>query len=261
MAFMWGSAATRPIGACHLARDGRWTVGAAGATNTSGVGGPLLASSGLIPQDAANRHVISIEAANAGTGEPWPLVQQQSYVLGVAALCRAYGLLTTFPDVHAHHEWTSRKVDPAGESRYAAGSAKWDMGLFRADVAEAIDPPPPPSTGDTVNFIAPSRVVDTRVWPGVPLEAGREYTFGMDPNVVPKAANGFFANLTALGAGVAGFVTVWPDGPRPATSTTNYDAAGTPSNGPVACGLTDAHTFKVLALTRCHLILDVTAWS
>jgi hypothetical protein len=144
MNWMWRNAPERPVGACYLARNGRWTVGAAGATNTSGKGGPLKTSKGTIPLDAANRYVISIEAANNGVGEPWPLVQQISYVKGVAALCKAYGLRFDYPDVHGHFEWTTRKIDPAGESLYASGSNKWNMAAFRSDVAKAATPPPPP---------------------------------------------------------------------------------------------------------------------
>jgi len=129
-AYIWENADSEPIGACYLGRDGVWTVGCAGATNTSGSGGPL----GAIPVDAANRYVISIEAANDGVGEPWPFVQLDSYLRGVGALCTAYGLGTHHPDVHGHMEWTSRKVDPAGPSPWATGANSWDMDLFRADI-------------------------------------------------------------------------------------------------------------------------------
>jgi len=135
MAWMWDSSPDAPIGAVHLARSGRFTVGAAGATNTSGKGGPLATSRGTIPLDSANRYVLSIEAANTGTGEAWPDVQIDAYRRGVRAMCDAYG---TRPDhhgnVHAHWEWTSRKIDPAGASPYATGGASWDMDAFRSDV-------------------------------------------------------------------------------------------------------------------------------
>lgn len=147
MGYMWLNAPTKPIGALYLARDGRWTVGAAGATNTSGLGGPLATSRGTIPLDAANRYVISIEAANRGDGEIWPDVQLDSYVRGVAALSKAYfgGVIKTAGDVHAHHEWApTRKTDPAGQSWYASGRNKWNMTAFRGDVNTIVNPPPPP---------------------------------------------------------------------------------------------------------------------
>jgi len=142
-AYIWHNADSEPIGACYLGRDGVWTVGCAGATNTSGSGGPL----GAIPLDAANRYVISVEAANDGVGEPWPWVQTDSYLTGVTALCAAYGLSTRHPDVHSHKEWTSRKIDPAGPSPWAQGSASWNMDAFRADLGAG---PPPPQEDDVL---------------------------------------------------------------------------------------------------------------
>lgn len=151
-AWMWENSPDQPIGALHLARDGTYTVGAAGATNTSGKGGPLDTSRGTIPLDAANRYVLSIEAANNGVGEPWPWVQQEAYVRGVRALAVAYGLTFGRGDVHSHEEWTDRKIDPAGQSMWATGSATWNMDAFRYDVANMPDPgppePPTPPPGD-----------------------------------------------------------------------------------------------------------------
>ena len=141
MNYMWNGSPDRPIGAIYLARDGRVTIGAAGATNTSGKGGPLGTSRGTIPLDAANRYVISIEAANNGTGQVWPKEQTDAYVKLVRALCDAYGIKVQPGDVHAHFEWTSRKIDPAGSSVYATGANKWDMNWFRSDVAKPTVPP------------------------------------------------------------------------------------------------------------------------
>ena len=151
MSYMWDNAPLRPIGAIYLARDGMVTVGAAGQTNCQGLGGPRLTSRGPIPLDQGNRYAIAIEAANTGTGEVWPQAQQDTYVQLCAALVKAYGLQPS--DVFAHHEWTTRKIDPWGPSRYA-GTAKWDMDLFREDIAMALAPPPPrpevqPPTPDT----------------------------------------------------------------------------------------------------------------
>lgn len=139
MDYMWNKSSVKPIGAVYLARDAKVTVGAAGATNTSGAGGPL----GPIPKDRANLSVISIEAANNGTGEPWNPEQQEAYLILVKALTRAYGLNPGYPGVHGHFEWTSRKIDPAGQSRWASGANKWDMNRFRMDSANSYIPPKP----------------------------------------------------------------------------------------------------------------------
>ena len=130
---MWDSTSgDQPIGAIYLARSGQVIIGAAGATNCQGKGGPVGCSGGTVPLDKGNRYGIAIEAANDGIGEPWPACQQDAYVTLVAALVAAYDLEAG--DVYAHFEWTSRKIDPAGQSSYASGSSSWNMERFREDV-------------------------------------------------------------------------------------------------------------------------------
>ena len=136
---MWDTAQDRPIGAILLERDGRVTIGAAGATNCQGKGGPYTTSRGTIPLDKGNAYGIAIEAANNGVGETWPQAQTDAYVTLVAALCAAYGL-DPDRDVVSHFEWTDRKIDPAGPSPWAAGSDSWDMPAFRSDVTHCNDP-------------------------------------------------------------------------------------------------------------------------
>ena len=131
-----------------MPRDGVVTVGAAGATNTQGKGGPWTLSTGTIPLDRGNSFGLAIEAANAGTGEAWPAAQTSAYVELVAALCAAYGLDPTRDDL-SHREWcepscAGRKIDPAGPSPWATGSSSWAMGGFRADVAACSSSGPSP---------------------------------------------------------------------------------------------------------------------
>ena len=71
-----------PIGNLYLSRNGRWTIGAAGQTNTQGKGGPVNTSKGMIAKGNGNPWFLSIEAANDGAGEPWPDVQLESYIKG-----------------------------------------------------------------------------------------------------------------------------------------------------------------------------------
>lgn len=150
-----------PVGALALNRDGSWTVGAAGATNTQGKGGPYRCSRATTPLDSANRYWISIEAGNNGLGEPWPTHQQDSYLRGVAAIvrglaeqgaydaaARSYRRIRLDPLVDggiAHFEWTTRKIDPAGPSRWANTAdryQRWQMAAWRRDVARLLAPPP-----------------------------------------------------------------------------------------------------------------------
>lgn len=151
MSYMWKSCPDRPVGNIYLARDGSITVGAAGAANTQGKGGPLSCSKGTVPKDKGNQNMIAIEAANAGTGEPWPQAQTDSYVALVRALCNHYGFDPN-RDVYGHYDYCApscpgRKIDPAGPSPFGAvnASGTWDIGLFRAAVLGAVPVPPDPT--------------------------------------------------------------------------------------------------------------------
>lgn len=149
-----------PVGALALNRDASWTVGAAGATNTQGKGGPYRCSRATTPLDSANRYWIAIEAGNNGIGEPWPEDQQDSYQRGVAAIirglaeqgaydaaARAYRRIVLDPLVDggiAHFEWTTRKIDPAGPARWHTTTdryMRWDMAAWRRDIASLITAP------------------------------------------------------------------------------------------------------------------------
>jgi len=94
-----------PIANACLDRQGRWHVLAAGRCNTTlaGTAGPF--------EGLGNTNALGIEACNDNRGEPWPSVQYQAYVTGVAAICRRMG----WPEsrVVGHREHTpGRKSDP-----------------------------------------------------------------------------------------------------------------------------------------------------
>lgn len=161
-AWEWDYADDRPIGNMHLDRDGRVTIGAAGAANTQGKGGPWQTSSGTIPLDKGNCYGIAIEAANAGTGEPWPAAQTSAYVELVAALADWYGLDVT-RDCFSHALWcepscAGRKIDPAGPSPWAQGSATWDWDAFRASAAACLEEDNMALSADDIDRIAAATV-------------------------------------------------------------------------------------------------------
>ncbi len=180
----WENAQYRPVGAIVLGRDGEVVVGAAGATNTQGKGGPYPCSKGTIPLDSGNRYMLSIEAANDGVGEPWPQAQIDAYVKLCAALCDWLGL-DPARDCLAHFEWTDpgesilsgskRKIDPAGPSKYAVPNAvyqnMWDMPLFRSDVVSSGTPTPtPPEEEDMqIRFTTSNRNGQFLIGSGMPL--------------------------------------------------------------------------------------------
>ncbi len=142
VAYIADNADTAPIANLYLARDGAVWVIAAGATNTNGSGSAPWP--GGCPDDQMNTHAIGIEAANNGVGEPWPLVQQDAYLTLCHALCAAYAIPADH--VRAHWEWApGRKIDPAGPSHWATGTASWDMPEFRVDAAGNGSTPPQPT--------------------------------------------------------------------------------------------------------------------
>ena len=67
-------------------------------------------------------------------------------------------------------------------------------------------------------------------------------------------------NVTATESAAAGFVTVWPDGERPLTSTLNLERAGeTIANHaivPVAAG----SNLRLFTQSGTHLLVDVNGW-
>lgn len=147
--YMCYSSENRPVANLYLSRSGKVWVMAAGATNTNGQGADPCH---VVPDDSMNTHAVAVEAANNGTGEPWPAVQQDAYVALVNALCARYGIANG--RIHAHFEWApDRKIDPAGQSRYASGSAMWNMTAFRSDVAAGGGPPPLEDSDMLVKFV------------------------------------------------------------------------------------------------------------
>lgn len=129
-----------PLCNLYLSRTGDIYVCAGGATNTNGSGHDPC---GTTADDSMNSSAIGIEAGNNGVGEQWPDQQQDAFNALCKVLCDGYGI--PVHRVHAHFEWApSRKIDPAGNSRYATGGSSWNMDLFRADVSSAGGSTPEP---------------------------------------------------------------------------------------------------------------------
>jgi peptidoglycan hydrolase-like protein with peptidoglycan-binding domain len=133
-----------PISQVYINREGKVWVCAAGACNNAGSGGPVPG----VSQDSMNTHSLALEVANNGVGEPWPQVQQEAYQRLVQAFQRHYSIPVA--NTIAHFEWApGRKIDPAGQSRWASGSASWNMNAFRSDAAAGwpnAQPQPPQPT-------------------------------------------------------------------------------------------------------------------
>jgi hypothetical protein len=130
-----------PISNLYTDRKGAVWVCAAGATNTNGPGADTWG--GGVPANRMNEYAIGNEIANDGVGEPYPLAQQEAVMRSTVALCAAYGISTN--SVRGHFEWTSRKIDPSGPSKWALRGGKWNMTAFRNDVVTGLLPPIPPT--------------------------------------------------------------------------------------------------------------------
>ncbi len=186
----WLYADDKPIGAMRLHRSGQLVIGAAGATNTMGKGGPLTCSAGTVPVDRGNQTLIAIEAANNGVGEPWPTVQVDAYIALVGGLCAWYGF-DPHRDVYSHWEYCNptcpgRKIDPAGPTPSApaiggtSGAATWSTPGFRDAVAAWRPPTHPPEeepvTDDDIAKIAKAvwqyKLTDEISNPKAPAPAG-----------------------------------------------------------------------------------------
>ncbi len=162
-----------PVGNLYLDRTGRWWCIAAGASNTSGAGGPWFE----ISKDNANRRTLGIEIANNGRGEPYPVPQQLSLLHGVSVLWNFFserydwGLETW--RVFGHFEWApDRKVDPSGPAQWMDETdrwKRWDMGSFRLDVInhaiELAQPPVEPPEPDVIPTAEGQYIVQAGEYP------------------------------------------------------------------------------------------------
>lgn len=157
--YMWRTSSSRPVGNVYLARDGRVWVGAAGAANTAGKGGPYRLSRGTVPVDQANTRTFAVEAANDGVGQPWPQVQIDAYFTLSNVLNARFG--NQPGDLFTHADWTLaaggyRKIDPAvagavegpWQPRPTNTSNTWNVDDVRVEAARRATTAPPDNGGD-----------------------------------------------------------------------------------------------------------------
>ena len=113
-----------------------------------------------------------------------------------------------------------------------------------------------PSGSSRFSPIGPTRVVDTRTGTGgVRLAPGATMTVDLSA-AVPAGTTAVALNATAVGASASAFLTVFPCGPLPSTSTVNYVAGEVRPNNTIVglsngrvCVYSDAATDVLLDLT------------
>ena len=139
-----------------------------------------------------------------------------------------------------------------------------------ASLAATLAPVSPVRAAGVFTALAsPARLLDTR--PGTETVDGTMSGLGVigtasRPTVtvpvrgragVPTSATAVVVNVTVTGSQSGGYVTLWPGGARPDTSTLNYDAGATIANAAVV-GTTGS--IALYASSPTHLILDVTGY-
>jgi hypothetical protein len=123
---------------------------------------------------------------------------------------------------------------------------------------------PPPTDFHTVT---PCRLVDTRAADGPALAGGSTRSFLVTGGTcgVPSTAVAVSVNLTAVGAGAAGYLTVYPGNSvfAPVVSNVNFFAGQTRANNAVVPLATDGSgTIKVKngSAAAVHFVLDVNGY-
>lgn len=270
MAYQWVNSVIRPIGNISLHRDGTIVLGAAGAANTQGAGGPLPTSRGVVPRDEGNKYYIAIEACNNGIGEVWPAAQVAAYKRLVEVLCDVYTLKPE-TDVILHATWApTRKIDPAGPTPSLPawggvwGAKTWGIDDVRDSLVQS------GVEMSSFKIFDPIRIVDTRV--GTPYNKTiTQLTPGgwMDAFPVggqtPDDADGVILSITGLAhAGTGGFLTLWSgEGSKPDASNAN-PVPGVPSVNMVWVPLKVANTFRIgaggPAGVKLGVVIDQVGW-
>ena len=193
------------------------------------------------------------------------MVQQDAYVRLCHILVTKLGL--AWGDIVAHFEWTSRKYDPAGNSRYAAGGALWDMDKFRGDCMLATgnttpDPLPEPiiELGNDIDMkilATPARIYDSRTEKAGKLKVGEARVIKLPKDLA--SASAIHVTATATEQEANGFLTLWNGaGKTPVSSNLNF----APGNGAVANTTITAvrnGEFKVYTQAVTHVVFDVVA--
>ena len=76
---------------------------------------------------------------------------------------------------------------------------------------------------------------------------------------VSGSARAISANFTVTGSSLPGFLTAWPCGPQPSTSTVNFAAGEAIANG-AQMPLSASGQICVMVSTDAHVIIDINGW-
>ncbi len=125
---------------------------------------------------------------------------------------------------------------------------------------------------DSLTTMTPARFVDTRTGPENPtvdgafkgggrLAAGEVIEVSIaGRNGVPSSATAAVVNVAVVGPDGPGFLTLFPCGDRPTTSSVNHATAGTVRANNAIVKLSSTGTVCVFTLATTDVILDVSGW-
>ncbi len=115
------------------------------------------------------------------------------------------------------------------------------------------------STSGLFQPVSPYRVLDTRS--GTTPPAGRVTTLLVGANGTAAAGRaGAVMNVTLTDTDGADFLTVWPSGDRPTTSSVNSSTSGQTIAGHVTTGFGSDGGVRIYQDTAAHVVADVTGW-
>ena len=205
-----------------------------GVQNSAGTASTALRSGGA---DADGPTLI---LGNLGPGVPLRLESQTGVDLETA---EPGDLMNIEGDLRFVHSFTS-----AGASVYTSVTASQ---LFPVRPYRAVDTRT--EAGQSYLLYAPGSLdSEGRLIGGHTMEIDLSYDVYLGTAV--------FANLTVTQPVSGGFLTLWPGGARPATSTLNYTAGQTVANFCVS-GLGPYDSVLVYARSTTHVLLDVVAFA
>lgn len=248
------------------ARSGRYV--SAGAPyrlldTRTGVGVPPAK---LSPQQQIDVHVT-------GVG-PVPATGVSAVVLNLTGTEAAgAGYLTMWPKGSARPDTSALNLDPGGTRANLAivpVGADGSVSIFTlngshvlADVSGWFTDDTAPD-GTTGMFVAvpPTRMLDTRISPGVAITSGSAVARRIGAtSVVPVGfASAVVANVTATSTTAPGYVTAYPpDQTVPEASTLNITVAGTTVSN-LAITRLAGEAIALYDQSTSHLLIDVTGW-
>ncbi|WP_270889047.1 hypothetical protein [Pedococcus sp. 5OH_020] len=217
--------------------------------------------------------------ASAAPGDPVVIGASNNAAATVTSLAGAPSAGPTFAVAHTGGLAPLRLVQqavPATEPALVSG----DLTNYGGDLYYTTGDPNGPFTGFVYTSVTanqlvpinPQRVVDTRTLAGrsnITNVAGNLDSAGrllaghsivVDLSDLEVAATAAYCNLTAVGPLKGGFMTLWPGGVRPATSTINFAANAVIANFAVT-GTSAADRVSIYSSATTHLLLDITAFA